>query len=204
MLKLYSHPLSGHSHRVVLFLSMLGRPYEAEVVDLASGAQKQPDFLALNAFGEVPVLDDDGTIISDSNAILVYLARKHGASEWLPSDPVVEAEIQRWFSVAAGKVHFGLAVARLVKLRGAPFNYEEACVRAHATLKVMNQVLGSQDWLADTAQPTLADIALYSYVASSDEGGISLEDYPDVRRWLRRVEDLPGFVPFGLPVSQDN
>lgn len=84
-MKLYYFPLSGHSHRAQLFLSLVGVPHELVEVDLAAGAHKQPDFLAMNAFGEVPVLDDGGTVIADSNAILVYVARKVGPSPWLPT-----------------------------------------------------------------------------------------------------------------------
>ena len=80
-MKLYHFPLSGHAHRAHLFVSLLGLPHELIEVDLASGAHKKPEFLALNPFGQVPVLDDDGTVISDSNAILVYLAKKSGQSQ---------------------------------------------------------------------------------------------------------------------------
>ena len=70
---------------------------------MAAKAHKRAEFLALNAFGEIPVLDDDGQIIADSLAILVYIARKIGPSHWLPSDPYQEAQVQRWLSVAAGE-----------------------------------------------------------------------------------------------------
>src|SRR5690554_8190644 len=95
-MKLYHYALSGHAHRAALFLSVAGIAHELVEVDLAAGAHQQPEFLALNAFGEVPVLNDNGIIIADSLAILVYAARKVGPSHWLPSDPVVEAGIQRW------------------------------------------------------------------------------------------------------------
>lgn len=80
-MKIHHHPLSGHSHRVVLFASLLGVPHELVEVDLKAGAHKKPAFLALNPFGQVPVLEDDGTVIADSNAILVYLATKAGRSD---------------------------------------------------------------------------------------------------------------------------
>ncbi|WP_426067758.1 glutathione S-transferase family protein [Gluconobacter sp. NFX36] len=148
-MKLYYHPLSGHAHRAHLFLSLVGLPHELTLVDLAAGEQRTPEFLRLNAFGEIPVLDDDGTIIADSNAILVYVARKMGPSHWLPEDLVTEAEIQRWLSVAAGKITYGCCAARLVTVFGAPFNPEEVIQRAHDTLKVIEQTLlagpGSQE-----------------------------------------------------------
>lgn len=195
-MKLYHYPLSGHAHRAALFLSVAGIAHELVEVDLAAGAQRQPEFLALNAFGEVPVLDDDGIIIADSLAILVYAARKVGPSHWLPDNPVVEAQIQRWLSVAAGKIAYGVGAARLVTLFGAPFDAEVVIKRAHATLTVMEQTLRAQRWIAGTAEPTIADIALYSYVARAPEGNVDLAGYPGIRAWLGQVEALPGFVPF--------
>jgi glutathione S-transferase len=103
-MKLYHHPLSGHAHRARLFVSLLGLPHELVEVDLGAGAHKSPEFLKLNPFGQVPVLEDDGVVIADSNAILVYLAKKAGRTDWLPEDPSGAAAVQRWLSVAAGEV----------------------------------------------------------------------------------------------------
>ena len=195
-MKLYYYPLSGHAHRAALFLSVAGIAHELVEVDLAAGAHRQPAFLALNAFGEVPVLDDNGTIIADSLAILVYAARKSGAAHWLPADPVVEAKIQRWLSVAAGKIAYGACAARLITVFDAPFNADEVIARAHATLVVMEQTLEGQRWIAGTGEPSIADIALYSYVERAPEGNVDLSGYPRVRGWLRQIEALPGFIPF--------
>ncbi|WP_068085084.1 glutathione S-transferase family protein [Novosphingobium rosa] len=195
-MKLYHFPLSGHAHRAALFLSLAGVEHELIPVDLAAGAHKQPEFLALNAFGEVPVLDDDGIIIADSLAILVYVARKIGPSHWLPTDPATEAEVQRFLSVAAGKIAYGACAARLVTLFDAPFRAEEVIGRAHATLTVIDQLLATRSWIAGTAQPTIADVALYSYIERAPEGNVDLSTYPHVLGWLRKIEQLPGFVPF--------
>lgn len=195
-MKLYHYALSGHAHRTALFLSLAGVDHELVEVDLAAGAHKQPEFLALNAFGEVPVLDDDGIIIADSLAILVYVARKIGPSHWLPIDPVDEARVQRWLSVAAGKIAYGACAARLITVFGAPFDANEVIGRAHATLAVMERTLEGQRWIAGTAEPSIADIALYSYVERAPEGNVDLSGYPRVRAWLRQIEGLPGFIPF--------
>lgn len=195
-MKLYHFALSGHAHRAALFLSLAGIDHELVNVDLAAGAHKLPEFLALNAFGEVPVLDDDGTIIANSLAILVYLARKIGPSHWLPCDPAREAEVQRWLSVAAGKIAYGACAARLITVFDAPFRAEEVIARAHATARVIEEVLGTSPWIAGTDEPTIADIALYSYIARAPEGNVTLTPYPRIGAWLRRIEHLPGFVPF--------
>ncbi|PMY68509.1 MULTISPECIES: glutathione S-transferase family protein [Pseudomonas] len=195
-IKLYSFPRSGHAHRVELMLSLLGLPFELVFVDLAKGEHKQADFLALNPFGQVPVIDDQGVILADSNAILVYLARKYGQGRWLPEDPLGAARVQRWLSAAAGPIAFGPAVARLITVFGAQRNAEEAITRSHALLKVVEQELTASPYLAGS-EPTIADIAGYSYIAHAPEGNVSLADYPQVRAWLARIEALPGFV--GMP-----
>jgi glutathione S-transferase len=194
-MKLYHHPLSGHAHRARLFLCLLGVPHAAIEVDLKAGAHKTPEFLALNPFGQVPVLDDDGTMISDSNAILVYVARKLGRTDWLPADPQGEAAVQRWLSVAAGELAYGPAAARLVTVFGASFRPEEVIGRAHILLGRLEAHLAGRDWLVGE-RPTIADVALYSYVARAPEGNVDLSAYANVNAFLRRIEALPGFLPF--------
>lgn len=192
--KLYRHSLSGHAHRVQLLLSLLNVPTDLVDVDLARGEHKQPAFLAINPFGQVPVIDDNGTLLSDSNAILVYLAKTYGSGSWHPEDALAEARIQRWLSVAAGQVAYGPAAARLITVFGAAFNADEVIARAHTLLKLMDSELADRPFLAGT-EPTIADVANYSYIAHAPEGNVSLEPYPNVRAWLARIEALPGFVP---------
>ena len=192
-IKLYNFPKSGHAHRIELMLSLLNLPTELVFVDLAKGAHKQPDFLALNPFGQVPVIDDNGTVIADSNAILVYLAKKYDNGNWLPEEPAAAARVQRWLSVAAGPLAFGPAAARLVTVFGAAFNTDEVIARAHTLLKVIDAELANAPFLAGST-PTIADIANYSYIAHAPEGNVSLEPYANVRSWLARIESLPGFV----------
>lgn len=191
--KLYRHPLSGHSHRVELMLSLLDVPTELVFVDLMKGAHKTPEFLALNRFGQVPVIDDNGTVLADSNGILVYLAGKYGNGQWLPSDPVEQAKVQRWLSVAAGQISSGPATARLITVFGAGYDAADAIKRSHALLQVMEDELANSAFLAGD-KATVADVAAYTYVAHAPEGNVSLEDYPNVRAWLQRVEALPKFV----------
>lgn len=192
-IKLYGFRFSGHAHRVELFLSLLGLPVEYVDVDLSGKAQKTAGFLAMNSFGQVPVIDDDGVVLADSNAILVYLATRYGNDGWLPREPLHAAAVQRWLSVAAGPLAFGPAAARAAVLFAKQTN-ADAVVRAHALLPVMDAELGKQGFLAG-AQPTIADIANYTYIAHAPEGGIALDDYFNVRAWLSRIEALSGFIP---------
>ncbi len=193
-IKLYRHPLSGHSHRVQLFFALAGIKHELIDVDLMKGAHKQPDFVAMHPFGQVPVIDDAGTVIYDSNAILVYAASRYADPQWLPTDAVGAAAVQAWLSVAAGAIAFGPASARLVTVFGAKYNAPELIARAHGLLVVMERELGKRQFLAGE-NVTIADIAGYSYIAHAPEGNVSLADYPNVRAWLARIQALPGFVP---------
>jgi glutathione S-transferase len=194
-MKLYSFHLSGHAHRVRLFLSLLGVDYDEVEVDLRGGAHKRPEFLALYAFGQVPVLDDDGVVIPDANAILVYLAKKFGRADWLPEDPAGAAAVQRWLSVAAGQVAHGPAQARLITVFKAPFRPDEVIPRAHAILRLIDDQLSAGAYVCGD-KPSIADIALYSYIARAPEGNVALDDYDHIQRWLADIEALPGFVEF--------
>ncbi|CCM75470.1 glutathione S-transferase family protein [Rhizobium mesoamericanum] len=194
-MKLYSHPLSGHAHRARLFLSLIGATADIVDVDLSAGEHKSPDFLALNPFGQLPVLQDGDVVISDSNAILVYLGKKYASEGWLPEEPAAAAAVQRWLSVAAGEIAYGPGAARLVTLFGAKFDTEEVIARAHRILGLIDTHLVGREWVA-TTRPTIADVALYSYIARAPEGNVDRSAYRNVTAWLERIEALPGFQSF--------
>jgi glutathione S-transferase len=195
-MKLYFHPISGHAHRARLFLSLIGADVEVVEVDLAKGQHKSPEYLALDRFGQVPLLDDKGVIVADSNAIMVYVAKKFGRTDWLPEDALGAAKVQRWLSVAAGQIAFGPAAARLITIFNAKFNPDEVIARAHGILKIIDEELAGRNWIA-ADRATIADVALYSYIARAPEGNVDLSPYGNVNAWLRRIEALPGFVEFG-------
>ncbi len=194
-LRLYRFPLSGHSHRAELMLSLLGLPAELITVNLPQKEHKQPAFLAKNRFGQVPVLEDGSFTLADSNAILVYLAERYDtAHRYYPREPEARAEIQRWLSVAAGQLAVGPCAARLVRVFAAPLDHELAVQKAHELFALLEAELALRPFLVGSG-PTLADIALYSYTAHAPEGDVSLAAYPAIRAWLSRIEALPGFVP---------
>lgn len=200
-LTLYGTELSGHCHRVSLLLAMLRLPHR--FVAASAAARRQPAFRALNPLGEIPVLRDGELLISDSNAILVYLASRYApGSDWLPQTPAAAAAVQRWLSIAAAEVRFGPGLARLVAQFGMPGDPVAARSLAARLFAFMEAHLSStgQDFLA-TPRPSIADLACYSYIAHAPEGGLPLAPYPALRAWLRRVEALPGFQPMPpLPI----
>ena len=194
-IKLHGFPLSGHSHRVELLLSLLGLDAEIITVDLANGAHKTTEFLQKNSLGQVPVLEDGDITLSDSNAIITYLATQYDKSRnWLPVDAAAAAQVQRYLSIAAGLVASGPATARLANVFGASVDKEQAIATAHELLTVLDAELDGRAWLVGD-QPTLADVANYSYIAHAPEGDISLDEYTHVKAWLQRIESLPRFVP---------
>lgn len=195
-IKVYSSSISGHAHRVRLFLSLLGLPFEVVEIDLAAKVQRTPEFLRRNAFGQVPVIEDGDVTLADSNAILLYLNERYAPdpARWLPRDPIGAARVQRWLSVAAGPLAQGPSMARVIVLLGLATDPSDVIARSHNLLGVMEGELSDRPYLAGESA-TLADLANYSYVAHVPEGNVSLEPYPKVREWLARIEDLPGFVP---------
>lgn len=193
---LHGTKLSGHAHRVELLLRMLRLPYAYR--DAPAAVRAGPGFLALNPLGQIPVLEDGGLVIADSNAILVYLAKRYDADgRWLPAEPSAAAAVQRWLSIAAGELAHGPAAARSLALWNTPHGADP--VRAKAItgrlLAFMDRHLASPQAFLAADHPTVADLACYSYVAHVPEGGIPLEPYPAVLAWLTRVEALPGFEP---------
>lgn len=194
-MKLYHHPLSGHSHRARLFLALTGVPHALVAVDLARKEHKTPEFLRLNPFGQLPVLVDGDVVVPDSIAIMVYAARKFGRRDWLPDEPAEAAAVQRWLSVSTGEIYNGPCAARLITLFGYDLDAPQAVARAHAILARIDAQLDGRSWIA-LDRPTAADAALYSYVSAAPEGNVDLAPYGHVLAWLARVEALPGFVPF--------
>lgn len=191
-IRIYSFPLSGRAHRAVLFANLAGIAHEVVTVDLAAGEHKEAAYLEINPFGQVPAIQDGEHTITDSNAILVYLARKYAPS-FLPNNPVEEAEVQKFLTMAAGDIAFGPCAARLITVFGVDLDADFAKTIAARVLGRLEQHMEGREFLVGD-KPTIADVAIYSYTAHAPEGGVSLEEYPNVRRLLKNIEALKGFV----------
>ena len=150
----------------------------------------------MNPFGQVPVLTDDDIIVRDSQAILVYLARKYGNEQWLPNEAAALAEVVAWLSTAANEVSMGPNRLRLHYKFGRAINIEESRQTAINLLNILQERLEKHHWLA-TDHITIADIAVYPYIGLAPEGRLDLESYPAVTDWVSRIQALPGYV--GMP-----
>lgn len=194
---LHGMELSGHTHRVELLLRMLSLRYR--YAPSPATVRSTPEFHQLNPLRQIPVLQDGDLTLTDSNAILVYLAKRYApGSPWLPEEPVAAARVQRWLSIAAGEIMYGPALARMVTLWNFPGDLARAKQIAGVLLSFMNEHLKTRSFLA-AEHATIADLACYSYVAHAPEGGLAIDEHVSVIAWLRRVEGLPYFKP--IPAS---
>lgn len=188
----YGHYLSIPSIKVGLMLSLAGVEHDYRHVDLRAGEQKSPHFLAINRFGQVPALVDDGTAFCQSNVILEHLSEAAGKfggkneaqqrliHEWL----LWEADLMATGlgATRAQVVFYNADVAVLTYLRG----------RGNRALDTLNATLGKQPFLTGT-QPTIADIACAPWIAYADEAGIPLDPHANVQSWFQRMSALPGW-----------
>ena len=194
MITLYDMPLALNCYKVRLLLSLLGVEYRREPIDLLEGEHKTPEFLAVNPFGQLPVLREGEIVLRDSQAILVWIARKYGNDSWMPSDPDEEALVNAWLSAAAYEIRLGPYDARLAKL--FPWlcvNADTVRERSDVALGLFNDRLAGRDWIA-LDHPTVADVAAFPAISQCGDGDISLDGYDAIETWVGRFRALPGFV----------
>jgi glutathione S-transferase len=192
-MELYDLELSGNCYKVRLFAALAQVPIDVVPVDFLAGEHKRPPLIDLNPWGEIPILVDGGVVVRDSQAILVYLAGKYAGEGWLPKDPAQLAQVVGWLSVAANEIQNGPAAARLVDKFGYTIDKADALKRSARVLPLIDAHLSRHRWLA-LERPTIADCAVFPYVALAPEGGVALEPHGNIRRWIGRVKDLPGFL----------
>jgi len=192
-LKLHDLELSGNCYKVRLFCALLGLEPNIAPVDFLAGAHKKSPLIDKNPFGEIPVFEDGEVTLRDSQAILVYLARKYGGEDWLPLDPAGMAEVMSWLMVAENEIARGPNDARLHDKFGYKLDVKLARERAARVLGLLEARLKNNEWLA-LGRPTIADIACMPYVALGHEGGVTLDAYPSIRAWIGRIKALPGFI----------
>ncbi|MEX6502505.1 glutathione S-transferase family protein [Pseudomonas zhanjiangensis] len=194
---LYDLTLSGNCYKVRLFLSLIGQRAELHGVDLPAGAHKAAPYLAINPRGQVPALVDGDLQLGDSQAILVYLARRYADQAWYPLDAISQGRIAGWLSFAANEIQHGPGLARLGKLFGLPIDQARVHSSAVAALELLDAHLAKHRWLAQGEQPSIADLAVYPYAALAGDGAIDLAPYAHLHAWFARIRALPGYI--GMP-----
>lgn len=177
-----------------MMLGFLGLPYETIAMNWARGDQRRDDYRAINPRAQLPTLDDNGTVVWDSQAILFYLARTHGGERWCPTDAMPMTRILQWLMLANEEVR-ALAWARVAVLMKQPRDkLPELQAAGRAGLAALDRRLNDHAWVA-LDHATIADIACFPYVGMAPQGEVSLDPYPAVRAWIARVKALPGYVP---------
>lgn len=200
-MKLYDYILSGNCYKVRLLASFLGLSYEAVPVDFYPGREhRSAQFLEINPLGQIPVLDDDGLIVRDAQAILVYVANRYDKTkQWWPADnPALVGSVQQWLAFA-DQITATASAARLHDMLGYDLDVDTARAGARRLFRVLDDHLTEREiagssWIVGE-QPTIADIACFPYTALAGDGGIDLMPFRAIQRWLRQVIELPDFIP---------
>jgi glutathione S-transferase len=199
MIKLYDFELSGSCYKVRLLLNILKVSCECIPVDFVGKEHKTERFLKLNPLGEIPVMEDGDVRLRDAQSILVYVARNYDRSNtWFPDAPESMGRIMQWLSFGGNEL-MASAGARLVKMLSYPLDLPALQARAIGAFRVLDAHLSDRDFL-ELGHPTIGDIACFPHVAMAGEGGIELKPYPNIRRWVDRIKQIPGFIPMpGIP-----
>jgi len=185
---------SGNCYKVALIMKLTGTPFRWVETDVLRGETRSEAFLAINPNGKVPLLQlPDGSWLAESNAMLIHLAE---GTRFLPEDGLQRARVFQWLFFEQYSHEPYLAVARFLLHfdHGRELDSQQVATlqdKARNALGVMETILDRQHFMA-CGDFTIADIALYAYTHVAGEGGVSLQEYPSVRRWLARVAAQPG------------
>lgn len=194
-MRLYNVAYSGNSYKVRLLLAQLAIACELVEVDILRNESRTPEFLKINPNGRTPVLDDDGFVLAESNAILAYLAR---GTKFLPDDRQRWGLVFQWLFFEQYSHEPYIATSRFL-LQHKPDSSERAAALAvrrdggWAALKVMEGHLANNDFFVGGY--SIADIALFAYTHVAHEGGFSLDEFAHIRSWIKRVKQQRSFIP---------
>jgi glutathione S-transferase len=197
-MKLYDYILSPSCYKVRLMASLTGVKLEIRPVDFHPGMEHRgAELTALNPGGSIPILEDGNLVLTESSAMLAYIAAK-AAPDWLGSGAADEsARIQQWLSFSH-RLTANLGGARLHEMLLRPGDIGKLQSQGIAALReleagLFEQKLRGPRFLASD-RPSIADIACFPYVALAPDGGISLDSYPTIRLWSRALRSLDGFI----------
>jgi glutathione S-transferase len=196
-IQFYGDSISGNCYKLQLVCPELGLDYVWHEMDILARDTQTPNFLALTPNGKVPLMIlEDGRVLPESNAILSYLA---DGTALAGSDRYAKANVLRWLFFEQYSHEPFIATSRFITkyLNSPPERQADLDAKqpgGHKALAVMEQQLSTLEFIANN-EYSIADIALYAYTHVAHEGGFNLDGYPSVRKWLKRVEDRPQYVP---------
>lgn len=193
MIRLHDFELSGSCYKIRLLLNMLSVPYEKVSVDYVGQQHESADYLELNPFGELPILEDGSLRLRNAQAILTYIARKYDKfGTWYPTEADSAAKVHQWLATAGGDL-MHVAQARSVKLFHHSANLGDLLALSHRVLRVLDGHLENRKWL-ELGRPTIADVACFPHVALSTDAGVEIAGYKHVLEWVERFKTIPGFL----------
>jgi len=205
MITLYDYLPSQNAYKVRLLLHHLDRPYVTKLVQIFAGEGREPAFLAKSPTGAVPVLElEDGRVLTESNAILFYLAQ---GTAYLPSDPWSQAQVMRWMFFEEDFIQNGLASLRHWTMTGklarrSPEMIAAKQIASDKAFEILQRWLQGRAFMTDAGY-TVADMSVFAYVSRAREAGIDLAHYPAVSAWIERVRSQPRFLESVHPYSID-
>lgn len=196
---LHEDRISGNCYKIRLTAALLGIAIERRQYDVMKGETRTPDFLRdVNANGRIPVLQIGGKFLPESNAACWWLACR---SPLVPDDRFDQADMLRWMFFEQYNHEPNVATLRFWKAYVGPEALSDAQrallpakqAAGEAALALMEEHLAGRDFFVGRSL-TLADICLYAYTHVAEQGGFDLARLGNVRRWLERVADQPGYV----------
>lgn len=196
-MRLYDYAASGNCYKVRLLLGLLGRDVERVPVDIFAGDTLTDDFARLNPARETPVLElDDGTCLTQSNAILWFLAE---GTPLLPAQPLARSQVVQWLSFEQERVMGGIAGARFRLMTGRDASVVPAKLAlGRSALEMLDAHLEHRSFLVGDAC-SIADVSCFAYTHVAGDAAYELIEYPHVTAWLERVRGLHGFVADLIP-----
>ncbi|GFD93514.1 glutathione S-transferase [Alteromonas sp. KUL156] len=196
-MRIYGDTRSGNCYKLQLLLSLLGKTCEWVNVDIMKGETRSPSFLEKTPNGKIPLLElDDGRVLSESNAIMHYIASD---TPFIPSSPYQFAQLLQWQFFEQYSHEPYIAVARYINVYlGLPDDkkaeYASKQAGGYRALAVMEHQLTLTPFLLGDVI-SLADISLFAYTHVAHEGGFDLAPYPAIRNWIGLIREQNGFIP---------
>jgi glutathione S-transferase len=195
-MKIYGDIYSGNCYKLKLMCALLALEHDWIPIDITRGETRSDSFLALNPNGQIPVcITDNNEVLTESNAILFYLAQ--GSHYW-PQGRLLQTRVLEWQFFEQYSHEPSIAVARFIKVyQQLPDNrldeYNSKLKAGYGALELMEAHLANREFLLGERY-SIADISLFAYTHVAHEGGFDLSAYPSIKSWISTIEHLPGFI----------